>query len=91
MIAAAVTALVAHYCLTRALSYADAAIVMPIDYLRLPLIMLTAWWLYDESVTVWLAAGAALIIAGNALGLYLQSSRGSAAPASGTAPATHKR
>ena len=75
MIAAAVTALVAHYCLSRALSYADAAIVMPIDYLRLPLIMLTAWWLYDEAVTIWLALGAGLIIGGNALGLFLESRR----------------
>ena len=73
--AAAVTALAAHYCLTRALSNADASVVMPMDYLRLPLIMVVAWWLYDESVTVWLLMGAALIIAGNAWGLYLQTRR----------------
>lgn len=72
---AAVTALAAHYCLSRALSLADAAVVMPIDYLRLPLIMLVAWWLYGETVTPALIAGAALIIAGNAAGLYLESSR----------------
>lgn len=79
--AAAVTALAAHYCLTRALSNADASVVMPMDYLRLPLIMVVAWWLYDESVTVWLLMGAALIIAGNAWGLYLQTRRTS--PAAG--------
>ena len=73
--AAAVTALAAHYCLTRALSNADASVVMPMDYLRLPLIMVVAWWLYYESVTVWLLIGAALIIAGNAWGLYLQTRR----------------
>ncbi len=72
---AAVTALAAHYSLTRALSNADAAVVMPMDYLRLPLIMVVAWWLYGESVTIWLLLGAALIIAGNALGLYLQVRR----------------
>jgi drug/metabolite transporter (DMT)-like permease len=75
LIAAAVTALAAHYSLTRALSNADASVVMPIDYLRLPLIMLVGWWLYGESVTVWLLLGAALIIAGNAWGLYLQVRR----------------
>lgn len=48
---------------------------MPIDYLRLPLIMLVAWWLYGEVVSPWLMIGAALIIAGNAAGLYLESSR----------------
>ena len=75
LVVAAVTALAAHYSLTRALSNADASVVMPMDYLRLPLIMVVAWWLYDESVTVWLLFGAALIIAGNAWGLYLQVRR----------------
>ena len=75
LVAAAVTALAAHYSLTRALSNADASVVMPMDYLRLPLIMVVAWWLYGESVTIWLLLGAALIIAGNALGLYLQVRR----------------
>ncbi len=73
LLAAAVTALAAHYCLSRALSYADAAVVMPIDYLRLPLIMLAAWWLYGETVSLWLLLGAGLIIAGNALGLYMET------------------
>jgi drug/metabolite transporter (DMT)-like permease len=72
---AAVTALMAHYSLTRALSYADASVVMPMDYLRLPLIMVVAWLLYGESVTIWLLLGAGLIIAGNAWGLYLQVRR----------------
>ncbi len=72
LVAATVAALVAHYGLTRALSNADASVVMPIDYLRLPLIMVVGWWLYDEALTAWLLLGAVLIIAGNAWGLYLQ-------------------
>lgn len=75
LLLAAVTALAAHYCLSRALSYADAAVVMPIDYLRLPMIMVAAWWLYGESVSLWLALGALLIIAANAVGLYLETRR----------------
>lgn len=75
LLIAATTALAAHYCLSRALSLADAAVVMPMDYLRLPLIMLLAWWIYGETVTIYLAAGAGLIIAGNAAGLYLESRR----------------
>lgn len=75
LLAASLTALAAHYCLSRALGCADAALVMPIDYLRLPLIMLVGWWLYDESITAWLAAGALLIIGANAFGLYLESVR----------------
>lgn len=72
---AAITALGAHYCLSKALSLADAAVVMPMDYLRLPIIMLIAWWLYGETVTLALAAGAALILAGNGAGLYAEKKR----------------
>ena len=72
---AAATALGAHYCLSRALSLADAAVVMPIDYLRLPLIMLVGWWVYGEVVSISLMLGAALIIAANAAGLYLETMR----------------
>lgn len=72
---AAVTALAAHYCLSRALSLADAAVVMPIDYLRLPLIMVVGWWLYGEVVSMSLMVGAVLIIAGNAAGLAIETSR----------------
>jgi drug/metabolite transporter (DMT)-like permease len=64
------SALAAHFALTKALTLADAAVVLPIDYLRLPLITVIAWWLYDEPLSWQLAAGAALIIGGNALSLY---------------------
>ena len=72
---AAATALTAHYCLSRALSLADSAVVMPMDYLRLPLIMLLAWWLYGETVSIFLLIGATMIIGGNAAGLYLETRR----------------
>lgn len=75
LVIAAITALAAHYCLSRALSLADSAVVMPMDYLRLPLIMVLAWWIYGETVSVFLIIGAALIIGGNAAGLYLETRR----------------
>lgn len=75
LVVAATTALAAHYCLSRALSLADSAVVMPMDYLRLPLIMLVAWWLYGETVSLYLLIGAAMIIGGNAAGLYLEARR----------------
>ena len=75
LLVAATTALAAHYCLSRALSLADAAVVMPMDYLRLPMIMLLAWLIYGEVVSVYLLVGAALIIAGNAAGLILEARR----------------
>jgi drug/metabolite transporter (DMT)-like permease len=72
---AALTALAGHYCLSRALALSDAAVVMPIDYLRLPMIMLVGWWLYDETVSLSLMIGAVLIVAANAVGLYMETSR----------------
>lgn len=75
LLVAAVTALSAHYCLSRALSLADAAVVMPIDYLRLPVIMLAAWLIYGEAVSLSLLLGSALIIMGNVLGLYVETIR----------------
>ncbi|MEH6549752.1 MAG: DMT family transporter [Pseudomonadales bacterium] len=70
LLAAGLTALAAHYCLTKALSLADAAVVIPVDYLRLPLIALLGWIIYDEALSWPIAFGAIFIIGGNALGLY---------------------
>jgi len=49
--------------------------VMPIDYLRLPLIMLAAWFLYDEAVSLSLLLGAILILTANGLGLTVETIR----------------
>lgn len=55
----------AHFCITNALSLAPAALVVPIDFARLPFIALLGWLIYRESVEIWLFVGAALILAGN--------------------------
>ena len=55
----------AHFCITNALSLAPAAVVVPIDFARLPFIALLGWLIYGESVEIWLFAGATLILAGN--------------------------
>lgn len=59
------TALTAHYCLARALARGDAAVVLPIDFLRLPVIAIVAALVYGEPIDIWLFAGAALMVAGN--------------------------
>lgn len=59
----------AHFALTRALSLAPATLVMPVDFLRLPAIALLGWVVYDEPVDAWIVAGAALILAANAINL----------------------
>jgi drug/metabolite transporter (DMT)-like permease len=58
-----------HYCLTQALVHADATIVVPMDFLRVPLAALTGWLVYAERIDLLTAAGAALILGGNLLNL----------------------
>ena len=68
----AIAGLVAHFCLTTALSIAPAATVMPIDFVRLPVIAVVGMLLYDESLDLLVFVGAAIIFAAN----YLNITRG---------------
>jgi drug/metabolite transporter (DMT)-like permease len=58
-----------HYCMARALRYADATVVVPMDFLRVPLSALVGWLVYAESIDLFTAVGAMLILAGNLLNL----------------------
>ncbi len=60
-----VTALTAHYCVTRAFQVADTLTVIPLDYLRMPLAAVIGYVFYQESFELTLFAGAVVIIAGN--------------------------
>ena len=59
-----VAGLSVHYCLTNAFRYGDAMIVIPMDFLRVPLIALIGWMFYGEHLDVFVFAGAGLIVAG---------------------------
>ena len=58
-----------HYCMARALTYADATVVVPMDFLRVPLSAAAGWLLYGERLDAYTVLGAALILAGNLLNL----------------------
>jgi len=58
------TGLSSHYCLTRALRIADATLVVPIDFLRLPLIAVVGAMFYGERIELSIMLGAAVIFAG---------------------------
>ena len=58
-----------HYCMTRALLYADATVVVPMDFLRVPLTALVGWLLYSERLDALTVLGAALILTGNLVNL----------------------
>ena len=57
--------LLAHYCLTTALRIAPASTVMPLDFIRLPVIAIVGMTLYAEPLDPLVFVGAALIFAGN--------------------------
>ena len=54
----------AHFCLTRAVRIADATLVIPIDFLRLPLIAVVGAIFYGEPIDLSIMLGAAIIFAG---------------------------
>ena len=64
-----------HYCLAKALAHADATLVSPIDFLRVPLSALIGWLLYSEQIDIWTVAGAILILGGNLLNLQVGPKR----------------
>jgi drug/metabolite transporter (DMT)-like permease len=53
----------AHIFLTRALACADASLVGPLDFVRLPIAALFGWLLFKEFSDLWTCVGAGVIIA----------------------------
>jgi drug/metabolite transporter (DMT)-like permease len=64
VIAIGVSGLASHYCLTRAFRVGDAGVVVPLDFMRIPLIAVIGWWLYGEPLDVYVFVGAGLIVTG---------------------------
>ncbi len=58
------SAVTAHFCLTRALSLADASVVVPMDFLRIPAIAVVSLFVFGEAIDGWVILGAAVIFAG---------------------------
>jgi len=58
-----------HYCFARAMQHADATLVVPMDFLRVPLTALVGWLIYAERLDHYTVLGVVLILAGNLLNL----------------------
>ncbi|AWM85938.1 DMT family transporter [Microvirga sp. 17 mud 1-3] len=56
--------LLSHFCLTNAYRHGDASMVVPLDFLRIPLIAFVGWRLYGEPLDPYVFVGSACIIAG---------------------------
>ena len=61
--------LFAHFCVTTALSFAPATVVVPIDFTRLPLAAILGAIFVNEPFDLWVLAGAAIIFVGNYLNI----------------------
>ena len=72
------TTLAAHFCITRALTLADATVVIPLDFLRLPLIAIIGYAYYQEAIDWWVLVGASLMVAGNLYSLRREAASASA-------------
>ncbi|WP_163849759.1 DMT family transporter [Pseudooceanicola aestuarii] len=65
--------LAAHLCLTQALSLASAAVIMPLDFMRLPLAAIVGMSFYAEPLDIWVVLGASVIFAANYLNIRYET------------------
>ena len=61
VVAFAIAGVGAQFCLTRSFGLAEASLVSPVLFLRLPLIALVAWLAFDQRTEAWTWIGAAVI------------------------------
>ena len=59
-----IAGLTSHYCLSNAFRSGDATLVVPLDFLRIPLIAVVGWAFYDERLDFFVLLGALIIISG---------------------------
>jgi len=73
LVVIALSGLMAHFCIANALSIAPAAVVMPLEFARLPVIAVLGMILYAEPLELWVFAGAAVIFAANFLNIHSET------------------
>lgn len=73
--AVGVLGLSAHFSITSALKLADATVVAPLDFFRLPLVAVVGMMLYGEPLELAVVLGGALVFLGNFLNLRAERRR----------------
>lgn len=56
--------LTSHYCLSNAFRSGDATLVVPLDFMRIPLIAVVGWAFYGERLDLFVLLGALIIVSG---------------------------
>jgi drug/metabolite transporter (DMT)-like permease len=59
-----IAGLTSHYCLSNAFRSGDATLVVPLDFMRIPLIAVVGWAFYGERLDIFVLLGALIIVAG---------------------------
>ena len=75
MLLVSVCGMTAHFCLAKALSSADALVVAPMDYLRLPVFAAVGYVFFAETVGVEVVLGGLVILSSNWLNTWLEARR----------------
>jgi drug/metabolite transporter (DMT)-like permease len=75
LLGVAVAGLSAHYCLSNAFRSGDATLVVPLDFMRIPLIAVVGWAFYGEQLDIFVLLGALIIIAGVLWNLRAETAR----------------
>jgi len=68
-----ITGFLGHYCLTNAFRHGDAILVVPIDFLRVPLIAVIGWLFYSETPELPVLVGALIVIGGVVINLVAEA------------------
>lgn len=64
VIGVGVAGLTSHYCLSNAFRSGDATLVVPLDFMRIPLIAVVGWAFYGERLDIFVLLGALIIVSG---------------------------
>lgn len=85
MLVAGIGALSAHFCQAQALKRLEASVVIPIDFLRVPMAAVVGFYAYGEAIDLWVFLGGGIILLSN-LQAVLAERRGKMTGALDTEP-----
>jgi drug/metabolite transporter (DMT)-like permease len=75
LLGVAIAGLTSHYCLSNAFRAGDATLVVPLDFMRIPLIAVVGWVLYGEPLDLFVLLGALIIVGGVLWNLRAETAR----------------
>jgi drug/metabolite transporter (DMT)-like permease len=73
LVGISVGGLLSHYCLTNAYRRGDATMVVPLDFMRIPLIAFVGWQFYGEALDPYVFLGSGIIIMGLLYSLHREA------------------